>query len=407
MTALNPFNSSNIFLLRKQFLLFIMPKIKKMSHIAVIAGVIIVLVLATWYLTRPEPIEVELVSISPGMVETTVVNTRAGTVKACRRSNLAPATGGQIVKLWVKEGDRVNQDQVLLELWNADLVAQRELAQRQLAMSKERRREACILAENAHRESIRTQQLVDKGFISHQRAEDDEANARARQASCDAATSDIKRAQAQIQVTEAQLDRLKLHAPFSGIVARITGELGEFTTPSPPGVPTPPAIDLIDDSCLYVSAPMDEVDAPKIKIGQSARITLDAIAGKTFDGKVRRIAPYVTEIEKQARTVDIEVDFLQPPTDSLLVGYSADVEAIIERRDNVLRIPTQAIRQNNKVLVVDKDGKLEERLLKTGLANWSYTEVVSGLEIGDLVLLSFDQDEVEAGVLVKQKLDQS
>ena len=384
-----------------------MPKIKKMSRIAVIAGVIIALVLTTWYLTRPEPIEVELASISRGMVEATVVNTRAGTIKACRRSNLAPATGGQIVKLWVKEGDRVNQDQVLLELWNADLVAQRELAQRQLAMSKERRREACILAENARRESIRTQQLVDKGFISPQRAEDDEANARARQASCDAAAADIKRAQAQIQVAEAQLDRAKLHAPFSGIVARITGELGEFTTPSPPGVPTPPAIDLIDDSCLYVSAPMDEVDAPKIKIGQPARITLDAMTGKIFDGKVRRIAPYVTEIEKQARTVDIEVDFLQPPTDSLLVGYSADVEAIIERRDNVLRIPTQAIRQNNKVLVVDKDGKLEERLLKTGLANWSYTEVVSGLEMGDLVLLSFDQDEVEAGVLVKQKLDQS
>ena len=384
-----------------------MQKIKKMPRIAIIAGVIIALVLTTWYLTRPEPIEVELAAISRGMVEATVVNTRAGTVKACRRSNLAPATGGQIVKLWVKEGDRVTQDQVLLELWNADIVAQRELAQRQLAMSKERRREACILAENARRESIRTQQLVNKGFISPQRAEDDEANARARQASCDAAASDIKRAQAQIQVIEAQLDRAKLHAPFSGIVARITGELGEFTTPSPPGVPTPPAIDLIDDSCLYVSAPMDEVDAPKIKIGQSARITLDAMAGKIFDGKVRRIAPYVTEIEKQARTVDIEVDFLRPPTDSLLVGYSADVEAIIERRDNVLRIQTQAIRQNNKVLVVDKDSKLEERLIKTGLANWSYTEIVSGLEMGDLVLLSFDQDEIEAGVLVKQKLDQS
>lgn len=383
-----------------------MLKIKKMSRIIVIAGVIVALALTTWYLIRPEPIEVELASMLRGMVEATVVNTRAGTVKACRRSNLAPATGGQIVKLWVKEGDRVNQDQVLLELWNTDLVAQRELAQRQLAMSKEHRHEACILAENARRESIRTQQLVDKGFISSQRAEDDEANARARQASCDAAASDIKRAQAQIQVIEAQLDRAKLHAPFSGVVARITGELGEFTTPSPPGVPTPPAIDLIDDSCLYVSAPMDEVDAPKIKIGQSARITLDAMPGKIFDGKVRRIAPYVTEIEKQARTVDIEVDFLQPPTDSLLVGYSADVEAIIEHRDDVLRIPTQAIRQNNQVLVVGKDNKLEERLLITGLANWSYTEIISGLEMGDLVLLSFDQDEVEAGVLVKQKLAQ-
>jgi HlyD family secretion protein len=405
--VVNSFNSTKTFFATRSFLFFIMPKIKKISRIAVIAGVLIALVLTTWYLTRPEPIEVELASISRGVVEATVVNTRAGTVKACRRSNLAPAAGGQIVKLWIKEGDRVNQDQVLLELWNADIVAQRELAQRQLAMSKEHRREACILAENARRESIRTQQLVDKGFISPQRAEDDEANARARQASCDAAASDIKRAQAQIQVIEAQLDRSKLHAPFSGIVARITGELGEFTTPSPPGVPTPPAIDLIDDSCLYVSAPMDEVDAPKIEIGQSARITLDAMAGKIFDGKVRRIAPYVTEIEKQARTVDIEVDFLQPPTDSLLVGYSADVEAIIERRDNVLRIPTQAMRQNNRVLVVDKDSKLEERHIKTGLANWSYTEIISGLEMGDLVLLSFDQDEVEAGVLVKQKVDQS
>lgn len=383
-----------------------MLKIKKISRTAIIAGVIIALALATWHLTRPEPVEVELASISRGLVEATVVNTRAGTIKACRRSNLAPAAGGQIVKLWVKEGDRVNQDQVLLELWDADLVAQRKLAQRQLAMAKEHRREACILAENARRESRRTQQLVDKGFISSQRAEDDEANARARQASCDAAAADIKRARAQILVVEAQLARAKLHAPFSGVVARITGELGEFTTPSPPGVPTPPAIDLIDDSCLYVSAPMDEVDAPKIKVGQSARITLDAMPGKIFAGKVRRIAPYVTEIEKQARTVDIEVDFLQPPSDTLLVGYSADVEAIIERRDNVLRIPTQAIRQNNKVLVVGKDSKVEERVIKTGLANWSYTEIISGLEMGDLVLLSFDQDEVEVGVPVKQKSPQ-
>ncbi len=383
-----------------------MPKKTKTSHIVFIAVVIATIILVIWYLTRPEPIEVELATITLGMVEATVVNTRAGTVKACRRSNLAPATGGQIIKLWVKEGDRVRKDQALLELWNSDIAAQRELAQRQLAMSKEHRREACILAENARRESIRTQQLVDKGFISSQRAEDDEANARARKASCDAAAADIKRAQAQIRVVQAQLDRTILHAPFAGIVARITGELGEFTTPSPPGVPTPPAIDLIDDSCLYVTAPMDEVDAPKIKIGQPARITLDAMPGKVFDGKVRRIAPYVTEIEKQARTVDIEVDFLQPPTDTLLVGYSADVEAIIERRDNVLRIPTQAIRQDKKVFVVGSDNRLTEQQLKSGLANWSFTEIVSGLKAGDLVLLSFDQDEIETGVLVKQKTSQ-
>ncbi|MCH9638192.1 MAG: efflux RND transporter periplasmic adaptor subunit, partial [Betaproteobacteria bacterium] len=311
--------------------------------------------------------------------------------------------GGQISTIWVKEGDRVNKGQRLMELWNADLKAQRELAKRQLAMSKERRREACIIAENAMRESIRMQQLVSKGFISSQGAEDADANARARQASCDAAISDIKRAESQVLVTEASLDRTTITAPFAGVIGKITGELGEYTTPSPPGVPTPPAIDLIDDTCLYVSAPMDEVDAPKIKLGQPARITLDAMSELVFEGAIKRIAPYVTEIEKQARTVDIEVSFIHTPGESILVGYSADVEVILESRENVLRIPTQAIRQNNIVLRLGTDSRLEEIQLQTGLANWSFTEVLSGLKEGDQVLVSFDQEEVKAGVFVQQR----
>lgn len=65
-------------------------------------------------------------------------------------------------------------------------------------------------------------------------------------------------------MTLAGLERITLTAPFAGIVARVTGEIGEigeYTTPSPPGIPTPPAVDLIDDSCLYVSAPMTATPA--------------------------------------------------------------------------------------------------------------------------------------------------
>ncbi|MBP9870501.1 MAG: efflux RND transporter periplasmic adaptor subunit [Nitrosomonas sp.] len=366
--------------------------------------IISAIALASWYFTRPKPLAVELTTVTTGNVEATIVNTRAGTIKACQRSNLAPISGGQIAKIWVKEGDRVQKGQTLLELWNVDLQAHRELAQRQLAMSQERRRETCILAENARRESIRTQQLVEKGFVSSQRAEDADANARARQAGCDAAISDIKRAEAQMRVAQAGLDRTVITAPFSGVIAHISGELGEFTTPSPPGIPTPPTIDLINDSCLYVNAPMDEVDAPKIKVGQEARITLDAMPNKIFPGKIRRIAPYVTEIEKQARTVDIEVEFQQLTEDILLVGYSADVEVILERRNEVLRIPTQAIRQNNTVWVVDAHSKLIERQLETGLSNWSFTEIRSGLKEGDQILISFDQNNIKAGIAVQQKL---
>jgi len=380
-----------------------MPKSKTWLRLVLIALIVGALIYAGWYFTRPQPPEVELAMIGHGVVESTVVNTRAGTIKACRRAKLAPAAGGQIVKLWVKEGDRVKAGQPLLELWNRDLAAQRDLATRQLATSEQRRREACILADNAKRDADRTQQLVDKGFVSPQNGEDARAQARARQANCDAVAADVKRAQAQIRVSSAGLERTTLSAPFAGIVARVTGEVGEYTTPSPPGIPTPPAVDLIDDSCLYVSAPMDEVDAPKIKPGQPARITLDALSGQTFSGTIRRIAPYVTEVEKQARTVDVEADFDTPPKQVLLVGYSADVEAIIEKRDHVLRVPTQAIQQDGTVLVLGADDKLESRSLKTGLANWAFTEVVSGLKAGDRVLLSFDQESVKAGVKVKPK----
>ena len=295
------------------------------------------------------------------------------------------------------------QGQVLLEIWNSVLSAQHELAQRQLITAREKQREACIIADQADRQSKRIQQLVDNNFVSQQRSDDADAEALARRAGCDAAAADVKRAHAQIQVARSGLERTVLTAPFDGIVALITGEIGEYATPSPPGIATPPVVDLIDDSCLYVSAPMDEVDTPKLKVGQLARITLDALPGQIFNGKIRRIAPFVTEVEKQARTVDVEVDFEDPPKRLLLVGYSADVEAVIDRHEDVLRVPAQAIRQKNKVLVLGVDDKLNERSLETGLKNWAFIEIINGLNIGDQVLLSSDREDVKAGTQVKQK----
>jgi HlyD family secretion protein len=162
-----------------------------------------------------------------------------------------------------------------------------------------------------------------------------------------------------------------------------------------------PAIDLIDDSCMFVSAPIDEVDAAKLNIGQRSRITLDAMKGKVFDGRVKRIAPYVLDLEKQARTVEVEVEFLEPPKgESLLVGYSADVEIIYDQRKDVVRVPTQTMLEGNRVLFYGSDGILEERKLSTGLANWEYAEVIAGLQQGDRVVSSLDRAGVKAGVSV-------
>ena len=368
-----------------------------------------------WTFTRPALPVVPLVKVERGVVEATVSNTRAGAIKACRRARLAPPAGGQIARLLVKKGQRVKANQVLLELWNNDLQAQRRLAQVQLGTAQMQSKQACVQADLADQEAERARQLKERGFISNEAVEQKLAAAKVARGGCDAARSQIAQSQSRVAAAQAGLDRMVLRAPFAGIVAEISGELGEYATPSPPGIPTPPAIDLIDDHCLYVSAPIDEVDAANIKAGQVARITLDAIKGKTFAGKVKRVAPYVLEIEKQARTVEVEVDFVESPTsENLLVGYSADAEIVYASHANVLRIPTQTLlpteaTQNAKRVLLYRpaDSVLEERVVTTGLSNWDQSEITSGLQEGDQIVLSPDQAGVKAGVQIKPQVNPS
>lgn len=372
-------------------------------------AVVLVLVLAVlvaagwWYASRPDALPVVLASVGRGLVESTVANTRAGTVTACRRAKLAPRSGGQIAKLHVKEGDRVRTGQILLELWNEDIDAQLKVAQSQLESARQRATEACLTADLGEREAERSRQLRDKGFISEERLDRAVAEAEARRASCNAAGAEVRQATSRVGAVRAELSRSYLRAPFSGVVAEVTGEIGEFTTPSPPGIPTPPAVDLIDDSCLYVTAPIDEVDAPSIELGQQGRISIDAYPGREYPGYVRRIAPYVLDREKQARTVDVEVEFEDPAQfKTLLVGYSADVEIVLAARENVLRVPTAAVLEGSRVWLMSKaDQTINATAFEPGLSNWEFTEVRNGLSEGDRIVLSVERQGLKDGVRVE------
>ena len=353
-----------------------------------------------WWLTRPKPVEVVVHEVARGTVEAMLTNTCAGEVEACQRAKMATIAGGRIEWLGVEEGDRVEAGQVLMRLWHGDLDARLAINQAQLATARQRVQEACTVADNAEREAARQAQLVKRGFVSASAEEKARTEARARRAACDTARADVATVQAQLAATETDRQRLVLVAPFAGAVASISGELGEISIPSPPGVPTPPAIDLIDDSCLYVKAPMDEIDAPKIRPGLPVRITLEAMSGTVFEGKVKRVAPYITAVEKQARTVEVDVDFVRPDeARGMLVGYSADVEIVLDSRAEVLRIPTAALREGGRVLVVDGD-TLIERTLETGVANWEFTEVLSGVVEGERVVTSLERQGVMAGARV-------
>ncbi len=369
----------------------------KWRSLAVVAGVAVVAVGAFLWLGRPKPIVVETAEAARGPVAETVTNTRAGTVKACQRAKLAPPAGGQIARLPVKKGDRVQAGQVLLELWSEDLRAELAVTERDVAAARARREEACVAARVARRESDRAASLVERKLVSTELAERAAGEAEAREAACRAAGEQIRVGQARVEAARARLERTMLRAPFAGTVAEINGEIGEFVTPSPVGIPTPPAVDVVDTSCIYITAPIDEVDAPRVREGMPARVTLDAFRDRSFKAHVRRVAPYVLDTEKQARTVEVEAEVDEAGDALLLPGYSADVEVILDERADVLRIPTRALLEGRRVYVLE-DGRVRAREVATGLGNWEYTEITGGLEAGARVIVTIDREGLADGV---------
>ena len=353
-----------------------------------IIGAIIAVIALSSFMFAGEEKPIKVLSVKPEIrnVEKTVSNTRAGTIDACRRSKMSPAAAGQISVLHVKEGDSVKEGDILLELWNKETKAR-------VTASERSSDQACIVSAKAERDASRANELYAKGLTSEEAKETAVANAESTMAACNAAV-------AQVEVTKASLERTMLIAPFDGIVAEIEGKLGEYVTPSPVGVATKPTLDLIDNTCLYIKAPIDEIDAPDVRSGMKANITMDAFGEEEFLATVTRVAPYVLDLERQARTVEIEATF-DNPQQYLLPGYSADVTIIIDTSQETLGLPTQAIMRGDKVYVIGDDNVIENRQLETGLSNWEFTEVLSGLELDDRIVLSVDRTGVKDGAKVE------
>lgn len=365
-----------------------------------VALVIAAVVGIRYALFRPKAVDVTVFTVRRGRVEESVTNSKAGTVKVRQRAKLSPAIGGRVIYLGAREGARVKAGTVLLRLDDSDMKASLKLAQQSAASSQAATKEACVGAQLASRELERNRTLNQQGIVSAAQLDQLSNKRDITQAQCEASMAEARRASAAVDVARANLEKTEIRAPFDGIIVQLTTELGEWVTPSPPGVPIPPVIDILDDHSIYVQAPIDESDAGKLKTGLPVRISLDPFPDQTFPGKVTRIAPFVQDLEGQNRTVDVEAEFQDSSMPQKpLAGTSADLEIILRSEENVLRIPTHALLESDHVLLV-QGNKLVERTVQTGLRNWEFVEVKSGLQEGDQIAVSLERSEVKAGALV-------
>jgi HlyD family secretion protein len=363
----------------------------------VLAAGVVGLLRLTWL--RPRPVPVTVHRVIAGRVEDTVVNSRAGTVQSRLRSEMSPGIAGLVVEIPARKGARVKKGDVLLRLNDQEFKAHTDLWQRTLEGARALSEQAHIEAEFAERQWRRSQQLSRGEVVSQTVLDQDQTRAKTTQSALAVAQARILEAEASREAARATLAKTVMTAPFDGVVLDVTTEVGEWISPSPPGVPIPPVLDLIDPDALYVSAPIDEADVARLRTGLPVRITLDAFRGRSFPGTLSYISSFVETRQEQNRTLRVEAVFETAPLPhNLLPGLSADVEVILEAKENVLRVPTYALQENSRVMVL-RDGKIVERKVTTGLHNWSFTEIASGLEAGEMVVVSLDKPEVKAGAV--------
>ncbi len=371
------------------------------KRILVLAAAAVVLLVLRWTVFRPEPVPVTVSAVGRGRVEDSVVNSRAGTIESRLRAQMSPGIQGLVTAIPVKKGARVKRGEVMLRLDDGEVRAQRNLAARSLDAARAAANQACLAAEQTARDLARAEGMAAGSLISEQALEAARTQAETAAAACTAAREQARQAEAAVAAAQATLDKTVMTAPFDGVVLDITTEVGEWVTPSPPGVLIPPVIDIIDPDSLYVSAPLDEADVARVQVGLPVRISMDAFRGRSFPGTLAYVSSFVETRQEQNRTLTVEAVFHDRELpENVLPGLSADVEVILAARDDVLRIPTYALLEGSKVLVV-RDGTLESVAIETGLRNWEFTEVISGLDEGDRVVVSLDRPEVKAGAKVR------
>lgn len=371
---------------------------------------------AFYYSSIERPLAVDVVEVQPGEVERTVASVAAGRVASRRRARVTADVIGRVTAIHARKGERVEKDQVLVELDPSD-------AQAQLDVARYSRDAALAAIEEARsrlewsRADLKRKTDLGSGVIRPDEQEHAASEVNALEAEIASLRSHAAESEARIKSSESFLWKQVIRAPFAGVISELWVEVGEVTTTM--GLPSSKGdsgggrmFEIIDMDALYVTAPIDEVDLARVTTGLAARVTLDPYPHEPFLGTVTRIAPYVLDVEEQNRTVEIEVSI---PADwtarHLKPGTSADVEVIVERKESVNRLPSHLLVDGKRALVVEPGAKpgelrIKEREVETGIENWRFAEVK--VPVGTLVVASAAENvRPKAGQLVtiRKKLD--
>jgi RND family efflux transporter MFP subunit len=359
------------------------------------------------------PVAVALVKRRP------VVNslTLSGAFRPYQQVDLHAKVAGFIRKIYVDVGDHVNSGQVLAILEVPELNAQVAGAQADMrryqdairrSQSEIERAESTYTAYHSAFSRLKQASESRPGLIAEQELDDSMAKDKESAAQIESARASLAESESQLMAARAELDRLSalegyshITAPFAGVVTKRyadTGALIQAGTSSE--TQSMPVVQLAEWSRLRLVVPVPESAVPQLQLGSTVQVHVSAM-NRDFAGYVARFADALND---ETRTMHTEID-VQNTDGTLKEGMYAEAKIILRQRNDALTIPIQALERNSSggtVLMVDAQGRVEERQVKLGVESSDRVEILAGLTENDRVIIG-NRGELRAGEKVRPK----
>ena len=319
--------------------------------------------------SAPRPPAVEAVKVE--IMKLTDDTQAVGSLRSRQGVVVRPEVSGRITQLNFKDGDRVRKGQLLVQLDDQLQLAQVQQSQAELSIARANHQ--------------RNQELVAQNFISKRSVDESAAN--------------LEVANAKLALSQATAARLKVMAPFDGMVGIRTANVGDYLKDGAD------VVNIEDIDAVFVDFRLPERFQNKVKKGQTAGVSLDALPGSKFVAFVQAVDPL---IDTNGRSVGVRacIDNRQL---RLRPGMFARVTAVFGERDQAKVVPEEAIVPQGQRVVVykvvdgkNKDEKIAQRVeVKVGIRRPGKVEILEGIEEGDMIVTAGQQRLQRDGMVVR------
>ena len=323
------------------------------------------------------PMTVELAVVKRGDMSESI--SVVGNLIGAATIEAVPKVAGRLETVNVRLGDRVSRGQRLAKVEDREILEQVKQAQASFDVSAAtiRQREADLKLAQTNLD--RSRSLYDRQLIPRQTFDDTDARYQAAVASLDLARAQYAQAQARLDELKINLSNTVITSAVAGFIGRRTLDPGAWVTPNTP------FLSVVDISVVRLVANVVEKDLRRIGQGMKADVTVDAFPGEKFDGRIAHVAPV---LDPATRTAQIEVE-VQNSTFRLKPGMYAKVDFVVERRDNTLVVPANAVvdvRGQKGVFLPDEGDVARFKPVKIGMSKTDLVEIVDGLAEGTRVV---------------------